>query len=171
MTGSSVELAALSSKLFVEDTKLRELVHNTVLFLLDNQFIVNPRGDSNTYKVVKGSGMGLAHSGAVAEAALLAGFEIDLVPRMHQYGIDLYLRFEDDIFIVFSDLPLLHAFFAKMKIGHPFIIECESINSFECQFLDVLIQKQASCYQLAPQSKASNCNAIRGTRLTRRPRW
>ena len=94
--------------------------------------------------------MGLAHSGAVAEAALLAGSERRCIPNIAKFGIRCYFRFKDDVFIVFEDIGLLKLFFQDLKVGHPFEIECEAIHSDTMQFLDVEVRKTSSGFITKP---------------------
>ena len=75
-------------------------------FLLDHQFVVSDLIPEHTYKVVRGTGMGLRHSGAVANASFLTLVEHDFVTdsmedRLHiSYGISHYCRFKDDSFFI-----------------------------------------------------------------------
>lgn len=125
-----------------------------MFFLLDSQFVFNQR-DGVTYKVAKGSGMGLTHSGATSECALLAGAELALVKALHTYGIDFYGRCKDDVLILFNDFELLRTFIGRLREGHPFKIKCESIDSKSVTFLEVRVTKTSGGYQCIPESKPS----------------
>ena len=100
--------------------------------------------------------MGLAHSGAIAEADFLAGGETGLIDKRQQYGVHAYMRFKDDVFVLFEDASLLTAFLTKLRQGHPFIIKCEAISSYEIQIWDVLVQKSIGCFRTSPYTKPSS---------------
>ena len=159
MSGRPLELSKLCSSLFSDDRELQTLVYNSVFFLLESQFIVDPEGGLDTiYQVICGSGMGLSHSGAVAEAALLGGMEEKLLAVQKDHLIDLYVRFKDDILIVFQDKSLLKDFFHIMQKGHPFKIECEEISTQKIQYLDVCIRKGNTQFSISPETKPSKLN-------------
>ena len=125
--------------------------------MLDAQFVFNQR-DGITYKVAKGSGMGLTHSGATSECALLAGAELALAKALHTYGIDFYGRFKDDVLIIFNDVGLLRSFIGKLRADHPFQIVCESIVSKSVVFLGARVTKTSGGYHCIPESKPSALN-------------
>ena len=66
MTGTADELSDLSVQFF--SNPLKDLLHKVIFFLLDNQHIKD-RGKA--YKVLKGSGMGLRHSGSMSESVIV----------------------------------------------------------------------------------------------------
>ena len=104
MTGTSTELGELASKSYTnhDDPPLRDLVQETILFLLEHQQVLD-KSSNSLVKVTRGSGMGLPHSGAIAESALLNGGEQNALLQMTELGIDFYARFRDDIFVIFRD--------------------------------------------------------------------
>ena len=67
-------------------------------FVLINQFVDNNECDV-VYRTVKGSGMGMAHSSAVSTINFWIRVEKSLCSRSSNLGIQLYLRYHDDILI------------------------------------------------------------------------
>eukprot|EP00973_Karenia_brevis_P085920 11916898-Karenia_brevis.AAC.1 len=76
MSGSAQQLTDDAVKI-IDDLKLRKLARDVIWWLLDHQYVVNPL-DGSLHKVVLGSGMGLRHSGELADAALVGRAEMDL---------------------------------------------------------------------------------------------
>ena len=91
--------------------------------------------------------MGLLHSGDVADLILYNNLERwALDPNlMKEHGIDLYIRFRDDIFILATIRSKTREYIWEMrKKAKYFKLECESISSIQCRFLDLLIKKALS---------------------------
>ena len=77
-------------------------------FLLDNQYVKSRALPGRLWKVEEGSGMGLAHSGDLCDAALdslAETWSTDPVV-LREHGIRLHVRFRDDIFFIGSDRRL-----------------------------------------------------------------
>ena len=70
-------------------------MYDSVYWLLSNQYIVYGEG---YLRVEHGSGMGLAHSGEIAEAVFCVAGEQWILADMCRKGLDLWVRFKDDIF-------------------------------------------------------------------------
>ena len=96
----------------VEDTAMlidgehRRLYKEVLEFVLDNQFVMSKYICNRVFKVCEGSGMGLLHSGDVADAALLkmAEARYAVMPSvMNCMGICKYFRFKDDILVIADD--------------------------------------------------------------------
>lgn len=100
MSGNPSDLARLKSELF-EVGPIREAMFSAVSFLMDAQLCKVALFPSRLYRVVKGSGMGLPHSGAVADGALLRLAEHDLSDLMHEHHMLGYYRFKDDKLVAF----------------------------------------------------------------------
>ena len=85
----------------------RALVRATLDFLLYEQFITSKHHAGRTWRVVKGSGMGLTHSSAVVDCCLftLAEKNWAVCPDVQlAHGVKMFVRLRDDIFTVASDL-------------------------------------------------------------------
>ena len=154
MSGTSVELADLAASAF-EETNLYRLVKESILFLLEHQEVVD-KSSNTRVKVCRGSGMGLPHSGAIAELALLQGGEIPALKHMHDLHIVFYARFKDDILIVFSDYARLNTFINHLRRGHPFKIQCDLIDSHSVHFLEVCVEKYVRAFRTFPICKPSS---------------
>ena len=102
--------------------------------------------------------MGLAHSGSIAELSLLMGSERRMLPQLSAHKIDLYVRFKDDIFVIFKCSKLLNVFVQGLRYGHPFQIKCEEISSSSISFLEVQVRKTLHSFDVFPVSKPSSLN-------------
>jgi hypothetical protein len=154
MSGTPTELSQLSSDVF-EGEPIHGILKESSWFLLDNQHVVD-KSTGKVYKVQKGSGMGLSHSGAIAELALYMGAERRMLQVLPRYNIVFYGRFKDDILIIFRDYRLLRDFLAELRKGHPFTLKCEEISSFSINFLEVCIRKSYAAFEIFPVSKPSS---------------
>ena len=153
MSGSSYELASLCASLFTQDKVLHDLMYDAIFLLLDSQYI-RIGGIWPECKVVVGSGMGLTHSGSVADAAFLAATELAILPKLREFQIDLYARFKDDVFILARSMPDLKIFFEQLKENaKPFSISCEEISRIKVVFLEVSVQKQCEAFHIKPCPK------------------
>ena len=79
MSGRPEQLSYLAKQV-ISDPAERKIVEDALLFLLRHQYIASPFHGQRRWRVTIGSGMGLAHSGPVAEAALYVGGEKKLFP-------------------------------------------------------------------------------------------
>ena len=85
----------------------RALMRATLDVLLYEQFITSKHHVGRTWRVVKGSGMGLTHSSAVVDCCLftLAEKNWAVCPDVQlAHGVKMFVRLRDDIFTVASDL-------------------------------------------------------------------
>ena len=92
MTGSSRELASLASRVLPAGP-MRDLVEECIQFLLEHQFIRSAILPGRYWKVEEGSGMGLPHSGPIADVALYIALEKDLLLTswfQTKYNISFY---------------------------------------------------------------------------------
>ena len=153
MTGEEHELSELASRPF-KGKPLYDLLRNSILFLLQAQF-VHVKHTNQTLRVIKGTGMGLPHSGAVAETAFYSAGEAELLQSRHLHGISLYARFKDDVIIIYRDFDRFRNFTCKLKHNNPFVVTCESISSVSVTFLEVRISKYKHRFVTVPVSKAS----------------
>ena len=117
-------------------------------FVLDNQYV--RLGDHpGAWRVLRGSGMGVACSGEVSDAAFLWLAEDGVInsPSFKQeVGLVEYFRFKDDI-IAFLDGPRIDLERFKTELAAramPFILEVESVNNDVATFLDVQVRRSRS---------------------------
>ena len=97
MSGTPSELAELSTQI-IPDGRLRTLVHDAILWLLQNQFV---QKGTLLRRVIRGSGVGLAHSSAVADADFWALGDrwILQVDLQSKFGVQSYCRFRNIFYI------------------------------------------------------------------------
>ena len=149
----------------VEDTAMlidgehRRLYKEVLEFVLDNQFVMSKYICNRVFKVCEGSGMGLLHSGDVADAALLkmAEARYAVMPSvMNCMGICKYFRFKDDILVIADDrkrqcvVRFLKEFKKRTKY---FKMKVETITHDEVQFLEVVIFKDGQRLGIKPYFK------------------
>ena len=79
MSGTVDELASTTIPLI--PLYKRNTVRKALTFLLNHRYVVSDLITERTYKVVKGTGMGLRHSGAVADATFFTLVEHDFVAQ------------------------------------------------------------------------------------------
>ena len=95
----------------------RDCLRRVLEFLLDNQYVKSRALPGRLWKVEEGSGMGLAHSGDLCDAALdslAETWSTDPVV-LREHGIRLYVRFRDDIFFIGSDRRLSVSFVQELR--------------------------------------------------------
>jgi len=85
----------------INDAKLKALVSEAIYLLVDNQYVV-ASSLSPLFKCVKGSGIGLEHSAAVSSAAFINRVESRFVDNLQHHGVLVWLRYLDDIFVMFE---------------------------------------------------------------------
>ena len=71
--------------------------------LLGDQFVHH---DGETYRVVRGSGMGSSHSSKLSSFTFFDKVERDVVSNTavrRRYGLVSWIRYEDDVFAIFLD--------------------------------------------------------------------
>ncbi|CAK0832594.1 unnamed protein product [Prorocentrum cordatum] len=125
MSGTTEEL--VNDILHFFSGRLRVLIERALYLLLDNQFITASTLPGRCFKVVLGTGMGLPHSGDVADLALIRRMETWAVANLTRFSIKQYLRFKDDIFLIWkhsslggqfcSELMTKSGFFRLKEIG------------------------------------------------------
>ena len=139
-----------------------ETVKPMLKLILDNQFLSNKFGDSATYKVVMGSGMGMPCAGEVSDASLCTLLEKRLLSHenpMHDC-IKFYARFKDDILMVVrGDEAVRTRLLAVMQsYSHPFELVLAQVGRQEINYLDITIgvDESTGCAVFKPYVKPSS---------------
>ena len=160
LSGTSEELCGACSK--VIRSEVLPLFTTTLMTLLYYQFVESRELPERVWRVTKGTGMGLPHSGEVADSAFAALAE-DPWATKHAiqvyHGIDGYWRFRDDILILGSDRQRAKEFFWELrKLATFFKLQCEAWNAEEIQFLEVTVRKNVNtgCFETMPKYRDSN---------------
>ena len=143
MSGLHTEIIQHSSKVVEQDR--RHIYIELLSCLLRNQFVCADDAAAEVAKVLIGSGMGLACSGHVSNAAFWSSVEsgyIDSDIHTIPAGLTFYGRFMDDLLLVLDGersarQEFLRQFRLKSKV---FEIKFEAIAK-ECSFLDVSLHR------------------------------
>ena len=136
MTGDVDEIA--EAAMHFTPPPLRAAMKHAVQFLVSTQYI-RIKGQPNIWQTRFGSGMGLMHSGELADATLLYR-EPKSFQWHEQYGVWLYLRYKDDILIFITrlsgtNIPLYWRRFLGNAL--PFRVQHDSINNMSFIMLDL----------------------------------
>ena len=141
----------------------REVFRRALAFLLNHQYVVSDIIPEHTYKVVRGTGMGLRHSGAVADASFFTLVEHDFATddmedRLHiSYGISHYYRFKDDIFFVAEHRDSGMEFFQLLqRRGRHFKLKLEDVSAELVQMLNTSVYVKNNSIHVMPHFKATS---------------
>ena len=149
MSGSVSQITSLVMRGATDNAHSR-LVDSALWICLDNQYVSTPLIPGATYKVVRGSGMGLVHSSAVQDYAFFIACEQGIVDCISDWGIRWYFRCRDDI--VFSATSIDHARTFIDALRHRaadvFDIKLEQVSRSTVQFLNVAIAVRPDRYNI-----------------------
>lgn len=84
--------------------------------------VTGGRLPGRTWRVTRGTGMGLPHSGAVSDSALFQLAEAGWAANsrvMTRHKVVAWLRFRDDIWAVGNDRELFRAYESRLLGGSP----------------------------------------------------
>ena len=159
MSGECAEVAADASRLFAERSP-RELMREVLEFLLGNQYIESDLLPERLWHVQLGSGMGMRHSGAVSDAALFVKCEQLFAVRaeiMKLYGIDMFVRLKDDVWLLCHDRKGFHEYFQlwKRKAGY-YRLKCVELSRTKVTMLQVDVQFKDSRIIAMPKFKTAS---------------
>ena len=108
ISGKPCFLSEACSELLCDETvNFQQLVAKAVDWLCRNQNVQSEFLPDLTYRVTRGSGMGLLHSGEVSDAGFwIAAERWLLTTSVRQWcSITYWRRFRDDIFAITSNFP------------------------------------------------------------------
>ena len=128
--------------------------------LLSCQFVEAPGLPGRLWRTIRGSGMGLPHSGALCDAAVIVRAERQhagvLGVRQH-HCIDGFWRYKDDVLVLGSDPGLANEFLRRyISFAGYFKIVCENVDSNQCKFLEVIVKKGVCEFLTIPSYKNTN---------------
>ena len=131
-----------------------------ILFeLLNEQYVESKATPGKMWKVAKGSGMGLKHSGETADAALFTRV-MEWATREETcktFGIDGIFQFRDDILMLCNDSEAFEEFFAQLsKHAGYFTISFDEKSFESIDWLDITIFRHNSRWLIKPFFKKSN---------------
>ena len=160
LSGTSEELCEASGRLVGDE--VRPLFITVLMNLLYYQFVETRELKGRLWKVKNGTGMGLPHSGEVADSAFAALAEDPWATNpatQASHNIDGYWSFKDDILLLGSHKQRAKEFFWRLReMASFFKVKCETWNANEIQFLEVLVVKNArkGCFETKPRYRDSN---------------
>jgi len=128
----------------------KDVVREALELLLVQQWIRRPRrnytdhDDNEVWQIIEGTGMGLPHSGEVADTSLWALTEKDWIEHdyvLEAYGIAAFTRFRDDVLIVGTDAKRTREFLRVYKgKAKYFKIEIEEVSTVSVRYLQTLLE-------------------------------
>ena len=115
--------------------------------ILHNQFVRVP-GVRECFRVARGSGMGLMCSGEISDWTFFADAEENFVLDegvRTRFGIVLYLRFKDDIFVVLeAEDDVVTTFLEEFQaLAGDFVLKLDADSTSSVEMLDLTISKGA----------------------------
>lgn len=139
LTGDAHFLACVAASFFSGSEA--QFVKCSTFFLLTHQFVeCGLLGTQQLYRVSKGSGMGLAHSGALSDLVLAHCAERFLSSQVH--APKCFFRFRDDVVCIFQNRESMKAFVGQYKHEcKPYRIMVEDISCVAVDFLEVSVSK------------------------------
>ena len=122
--------------------------------------MISPYFDGKLYKVKEGTGMGLKHSGELADAALAALCEVTFALKgkvKAGYKIERYWRYRDDILVLGEDEKKMESFCRTMsRLSKYFILEPDEVK-YDCvDFLQLKITKQPAQFECEQKFKVTS---------------
>ena len=131
-----------------ETVDFQQLVAKAVDWLCRNQYVQSEFLPGLTYRVTRGSGTGLLHSGEVSDAGFWIGCRkvvIDHFCPDQWCSITYWRRFRDDIFAITSNFPRFKHVFrwlrsrAALEVGYKLLTEDVSQNKITFLAVDVVV--------------------------------
>ena len=141
LSGTPSQLARDCSVPFVADRNLKSTFVEVLSRILQHQYVI-ASSLPDWYRCEAGSGIGLLHSSVVANWAYFRSVEVQFIYNLQKYGILLYLRYHDDIFIVSrcrESLREFQNFYIPCHAYSYFMYLCRSVSSTKVQMLDLTI--------------------------------
>eukprot|EP00973_Karenia_brevis_P084787 11764322-Karenia_brevis.AAC.1 len=128
------------------------LVRDVLDFLLEHQYIRSSCFDDGViHRTVSGTGMGLRHSGSVANSSFLHFAELrpqDGLVRSgfrRQWGILHYFRFVDNVLFLLADQSYVEPLRGLLRhLLIPYTGKVEEISDHSISFLDMTLCKRVS---------------------------
>ena len=159
LNGSAEAITEAVVSLWPDHDPMRTTLRRVLLFVLDSQFVDDPweLSDNITYQVTEGSGMGLLHSGEVADCALVALMELPITSSLGPAGVKGYVRFRDDILILSaSKVPATKQLFTRMQQLASFYPLKIEFGWWRIDFLELEISKSGDHFSVSHLLKPSS---------------
>lgn len=153
MSGSINELIS-DVLVWFTDPVLKSLIERSLWILLGNQYVHSPHFLDRLWKVIRGSGMGLPHSGEVADLALLTRMERWALTHASVHDISAYLRFRDDIIIIGKSAHSLGLFVRGLRSRSAyFVLEVDKFGREGVGWLEICISIRPRRLEIRPKFK------------------
>ena len=157
MSGTSAQLLDAIRTFYVNDPTFGHAISEAAEFLLYHQYVRSPYFLHQRWRVDIGSGMGLRHSGGIADVAFYGLVEPWLLsPEVSvPNGVVLYKRFRDDVFMILSKREKLVLFCRSIiaKASAIFKVECVTVSRTSVEMLAFNVSVSAGALCLAPKQK------------------
>jgi len=149
LSGSPVDLSNDVSTSFSGSEA--DMIKETSFTLLDNQFVAASSLEC-AYRCYCGSGIGLRHSPNISNLAFFNAVETKVLPRFYRMGVLLYLRYFDDIFILFDARDSMYnsCRFFKERSSY-FTLKVDSVSATQVGILDLNISIVDGSFQVQPK--------------------
>ena len=156
MSGRPEVLARFALEIFNDRPVLKSVCADVVLFLLTHQLVSSTHKPGRLWRVDAGSGMGLPHSGPIADAALYGLAERSHACQPCDY-VHLYVRFRDDIFLLHSNRQLFRQWYSTLqRLCFPtFTPEVVEVSQHQVTMLDVDVTLDNCSFRFAPRQQAN----------------
>ena len=122
----------------------RKNIVAAIEFLLGHQFFVADAMPHTLWQVKAGTGMGLIHSSQLCDLAYYKHAEFQLVDTsaLAFFGVALYLRFRDDIFVIYNAREnKIARFVSLLKSKAQYVqLQVESISEESAVMLDLCVR-------------------------------
>ena len=148
MRGSAAKHASVA--FLDEKSDLRRALRGALEALIGFQYVKveHECADEGYYWVQEGSGMGQIASGEIADTTFLELAEAkfaSLSSIQHEYRIQAYIRYRDDIIIIGDDVDLLRAFIWTIKdmVRGVYELELSEYSRSSISFLAFFVSKSS----------------------------
>jgi len=135
----------------------KQVVAAVLRWLLNNQFVEIGASDPRVWRVLRGSGMGLKHSSYVADLTFAKlGDAWALRPEVRTaFGIVLFCRFRDDIFVISKRPQHMWRFFwcLRARTSRAFRIDVTEVSSTGVTILAVRVDVRNGRYVCSPRDR------------------
>jgi len=161
MSGKGEELVSASTE-HIPDGPKKSLMQDVTRLLLRAQFIESKLLPDRLWQVQQGTGMGLRHSGEIADSSFANLVEVGFAARKEiqkAFSILHYSRYRDNMLIIGNDRRLAYMFLGMiMDRSRFFQLTIEQCKSNNMHYLNITINNEKGVLRTAPAFKASMLN-------------
>ena len=131
----------------VEEGPKKAFLEAALPVVLGHQFVRNSfdteMSKDTCFRVTRGSGIGMKHAGALADAVFAKAVEEPVLSRAAELGVVLFLRFRDDVFVAIDNPRSAKRFIETFTSAAAVFCEVklESFSLVSTHFLDMVVFK------------------------------